>query len=241
MKRAGPDQAAVTMLARRVFDNIDWRALGDVYFHEGGEALLHERRPRVLELGEALGRRLGALVKRNGSSLWVGAGITELPVLLAEVLLHGRTVTAANLRAPECELLNAALAAAAPDVAVRFECGDARELAPGRAFDHIGCISVFTDPETWPLLSDVAYGRIAPVQIDVERFVAERHEARAVASGLFARLTRPGVVTTTAEEVSWWLEVATANGCTIDASDDLVETAMVGDPVGFLTVAAATA
>jgi len=203
VKRAGADWAAVTMLARRVFDAVDWRALGEVYFHEDGEATLRERRSRVLELGEALGRRLLASVRRNGSSLWVGAGLAELPVLLGEVLLHGRSVTAANLRVRECGLLNAAIEAAAPDVAVRLLHGDAREAAPGRTFDHVGCISVFTDPETWPLLSDVGYGRIAPVQIDVERFVAEREAARDVASGLFARLERPGLVTTTAEEVAW--------------------------------------
>jgi hypothetical protein len=53
-------------------------------------------------------------------------------------------------------------------VALRFLPQDARTAALGTMFDHLGCISVFTDPEAWPMLSDVAYGRIAPVQIDVE-------------------------------------------------------------------------
>jgi hypothetical protein len=95
---------------------------------------------------------------------------------------------------------------------------------------------VFTDPETWPVLSDVAYGRVAPVQVDVERFVAERQVARELARDLFARLSRPALVTTTAEEVAWFLEQAHARGVTAEAGDELIETAVVGDPVGFLHV-----
>lgn len=236
MKRPSLEWPAVTMLARRVIDALDWRGLGEVYFHWGGEQFWRERTARVLELGEVLGRRLGREVPRGGSSLWVGAGVAELPVLLGEALALGRSVVATNLRRRECELLNDGLARAAADAPVRYLAVDAQVVEPGREFDHLGCISVFTDPETWSVLSDVAYGRVPPVQIDVERFVAEREAARAVAKGVFARLQRPGVVTTTAEEVAWFLEQAAACGRTVDAADDLVATAVVGDPVGFLRV-----
>lgn len=236
MKRPGPDQAAVSLRARRVLDALDWHALGEIYFHWGGEAFWREKLPSVVTLGERLARHLLPRLPRRGSSLWVGAGVAELPVLLAEVLLHERTVVAANLRERECAVLNAGLAAAAADVPLRFVAGDARTAAAGETFDHLGCISVFTDPETWPVLGDVAYGRIAPVQIDVERFVAEREQARVLAQGLFARLRRPGAITTTAEEVAWFLEQAAAAGAGIEAGDELIETAVVGDPVGVLTV-----
>ena len=236
MKRSSADWPTVTMLARRVLGELDWQALGEVYFHWGGERFWQERLPQVGTLGEALARRLGREVPRGGASLWVGAGVAELPVLLAEVLLFERSVVAANLRERECEVLNAGLQAVAPDVPVRFTAGDARAVEAGRTFDHLGCISVFTDPETWPVLSDVAYGRIAPVQVDVERFVAEREAAREVAKGLFARVQRPAVITTTAEEVAWFLEQAQAIGASAEASEDLVATAVVGDPVGFLRV-----
>jgi hypothetical protein len=95
---------------------------------------------------------------------------------------------------------------------------------------------LFTDPESWPLLSDVAYGRIAPVQVDVEQFVAERESARELATTLFARMRRPGLVTTTAEEVSWFLEQADAVGAEIEAGEELVEAAIVGDPIGVLRI-----
>ena len=88
------------------------------------------------------------------------------------------------------------------------------------------------------MLSGVSYGRVAPVQLDLEQFAAERDEARALAAALFARLSRPGCVTTSAEELSWFLEQADAAGVTVEAADDLVETAVVGDPVGFLQVRA---
>lgn len=230
------ERARVRQLTERVLEHLDWAALGEIYFHWGGREFWQERRPQVLELGERLATALLPQLPRGGASLWVGAGVAELPALLAEVLLGGREVVAANLREQECAVLDAGLAAAAPDVALRFTPGDARTVAAGRTFDHLGCISVFTDPETWPLLSDVVYGRIAPVQIDVEQLVREREAARALAAGLFARLRRPGLITTSAEEAAWFLEQAEGAGAQVDASEDLVPTAVVGDPVGFLTV-----
>lgn len=236
MKFPVDDWVGVNALCRRILDRLDWKALGEVYFHWGGEEFWEEKRPALIRLGGDLGKRLLRDLPRDGASLWVGAGVAELPAMLGEVLLHGREVTATNLRARECEVLNAVLAEEAPDVALRYLAEDARTAGKPRAFDHIGCISVFTDPETWPVLSEVAYGRLAPVQIDVEQFVAERERARELAAGLFPRLRRPGLITTSAEEVAWFLEQADAVGAVIDASEDLVETAVVGDPVGFLKV-----
>lgn len=238
MKKPGDDWGSVAALYRRIAAACDAVALGEIYFHWGGERFWAERAPSIAELGERLARALLPKVKAGGVSLWVGAGVAELPVLLAEVMLRGRDVVATNLRLREVEVLNEALDKVAPDLPLRYVAGDATEVAAGRTFDHLGCISVFTDPETWPLLSDVAYGRIAPVQIDVERFVAEREVARTLAAKLFGRLARPGLVTTSAEEVSWFLECAAAAGLDYEADEELVETAVVGDPVGFVYFAA---
>ena len=228
----------VEKLTRRVFAAVDWGALGEIYFHEDGERHWSERRKLVVELGSQLARRLARQVSRGGASLWVGAGVAELPVLLGEVQVLGRQVVAANLIAGECEVLNAALAAAAPDVELRYEAGDAAHVAGKRRFDHVGCVSVFTDPERWPMLSGVSYGRMPPVQLDLEQFAAERDAGRALAAALVARLSRPGCITTSSEEVSWFLEQCDALGLEVEAADDLVETAVVGDPVGFLQVRA---
>lgn len=236
MSRADVLRAAAADAAR-VFERLDWRRLGELYFHWGGEGFWAERRPRVLELGATLAEHLVSRLPRGGTSLWVGAGVAELPVLLAEMAALGRRVVATNLRAEECEVLNAGIAAALPAGALRYVAGDARSVGDG-PFDHLGCISVFTDPETWPVLSDVAYGRMAPVQLPVEQFVAEREQARALAKDLLARMARPGLVTTTAEEVAWLIEAAAEVGDTVDADEELVATAVVGDPVGWLRVTA---
>lgn len=228
----------VEKLTRRVFEAIDWAVLGEIYFHEDGERHWADRRKLVVELGSQLARRLERQVPSGGSSLWVGAGVAELPVLLGEVQVLGRSVVAANLIAEECEVLNAALVQAAPEVSLRYEAGDAQQIAGERTFDHLGCISVFTDPERWPMLSGVSYGRVPPVQLDLEQFAKERDEAASLASAMFARLARPGCITTSAEEVAWFLELCEAQGLEVEASDDLIETAVVGDPVGFLKVRA---
>lgn len=82
--------------------------------------------------------------------------------------------------------------------------------------------------------SGVAYGRLPPVQLDLEQFAAEREQARELASSLFALLNPSSCITTTAEEVAWFLDLAAVQGREIEPVDDLVETAVVGDPVGFL-------
>lgn len=236
MKRPRASRWAASPLAARVLDALDWQALGAIYFHWGGERFWAGRRGAVVELGERLARALLPRLAPGGASLWIGAGVAELPVLLAEALAGNRTIVACNLRAQECELLNAGLAAAAAELPLRFLAEDARAAAAGLTFDHVGCISVFTDPETWPVLSDVAYGRVPPVQLDVDRFVAERAAARELAHGIWRRLRRPGLLTTSAEEVAWFLEQAAADGAVVEADDELVPTAVVGDPVGFLAV-----
>ena len=236
MKRPAPDLAAAMRRAGDVLAALDWRALGEVYFHWGGEQFWAEKRPDVLRLGEQLARALAGRLPRGGRSLWIGAGVAELPVLLAETMAFGREVVASNLRAAEVEALNQGLAAAAPDAALRYVAADARAAGGDAMFDHVGCVSVFTDPETWPTLSGVSYGRLPPVQVDVERFVAEREAARGLAAAAFARLQRPGTITTTAEEVAWFLEQAALVDAPIEASEELVETAVVGDAVGFLRV-----
>lgn len=224
---------AVERAVESVFAQLDWRALGEIYFHEDGEQHWREKAERAVSLGLELGRRVLSLVPETGASLWVGAGVAELPALLAETMRTQRRVVAANLRADECELLNRAIERAAVASPLRFVAGDAADVGEG-PFDHLGCISVFTDPEVWPTLSGVAYGRLPPPQLDVEAFVAEREAAQGLAARLFARLQRPGLVTTTPEEVAWFLGEADRAGVAVEALDDLIETAVVGDPVGFL-------
>lgn len=222
-------QQALDVLLRHV----DWPALGAVYFHRDGERLLAGRKGELRQQGEAWARAAARRLPRGGRSLWVGAGLNELPAMLAEVLVEGRTVVAANLRQRECKSLNATLRQVNLHEKLAIDCRDAAELAAERpGYDHLAAVAVFTDPETFPLLSAVGYGRLSPVQLDVDAFVAERQRARALAAALWQGLSRPGLITTTADEVAWFADAA--GEVELAADDDLIPTAIVGDPIGFL-------
>ena len=167
------------VLCGRVFDAIDWRALGTVYFNEDGESEWQQRRGKLLETGFEWARSLLRRLPADGCSLHVGAGVAEIPVLIAETCVRGRTVKAVNLRRRECEILGAALRRHHLADKIRIEPVDAAEIVAGVTYDHLGCVSLFTDPETWSHLSEVTYGRVPAVQIDIHQFAAEREEAAA--------------------------------------------------------------
>lgn len=224
-------------MCRKLFEVLDWRALGALYFHADGEARWQALLPRVLLLGTDLARAVAKRLPPTGRSLYAGAGIAELPVVLAERFVRGRRVDAVNLRGRECELIGDGLQRCGLRHLFRYEQGDAMAVAAARpGYDHLGCISLFTDPESWPQLSGVAYGRLPPVQLDLERFAAERERARALAAALFAGLQRPGWITTTVEEAPWFAEQAQRHGASVVADAATLPTAVVGDPVGLLAV-----
>lgn len=218
----------------RLLEALDWEALGDIYFHEQGYERWQQMRPHVLELGEAWAKALLKRVPEGGRSLYVGAGVAELPVLIADRCVRGRSLRAVNRSTRECEVLMAGLEKVGLAGHIEIEPVDGAAAAAKGGFDHISCVSLFSDPETWPMLSGVTYGRIAPVQLDVDAFVREREQARGLAAALFAGLKRPGLVTTSAEELSWFLEAAAPSGAEWDAEDEMIPTAVVGDPIGFV-------
>ncbi len=225
-------------LCGRVLDALDWAALGRIYFHEDGEQELLARRSDILDMGLEHARELHKRVGPKGTSLHVGAGLAELVVMIAEVVVRDRSVRAVNLRSRECELINHALKRHQLSKQITLEAVDARAAAEQGGYDHLSCVSLFTDPETWPMMSAVSYGRIAPIQVDVDQFVRERTDALQVASALFAGMQRPGWITTTVEELSWFLRLAGEAGVAIEPDDIMLPTALVGDPVGFVRVGA---
>ena len=236
------DQAKVDSAHRqvdRLFGALDWEALAEIYCDEGGDAFWAVRRGPARRQGIAWGLGAARWLKPGGASFWVGPGVAELGPLVCEVLVLDRRVRAVNRRQRECEVLDAALSKVGLADRLRFEPGDAAEAARAATatFDHLGLVSVLTDPETFPELSGVGYGRIHPVHIDPERLVRERDAARALAAACLGVLRVPGTVTTSVEEVAWVMEWAERRGgLAIDASEEVFESAVVGDPVGFLAV-----
>lgn len=229
-----PTSSARTIL-EALFAAIDYDRLGPVYCDEGGAAFWEAHREPALRLGLEWAYAVAARVT-DGASLYVGAGVAELPALVVEVSDLGRTVHVCSLNEVECQVLNDALRAVGLEDRIVFECRDAAEIAPGLSFDHLSLVSVLNDPVLYPMVSGLSYGRLAPVLLDVPEFEAERNRLRGLVGTLFDGLRRPGLITTTFEEVSWLLDAASNRGLTIEADDDAIETAIVGDPIGFLCV-----
>lgn len=220
---------------RLVLARVDFAALGDLYCDYGGDEFWADRREPLVELGLRWAAAVVRRVPAAGTSFYLGAGIAELPALIAEHIQLGRQVIPVSQRARECDLLNAALGAVLP--AIRFRVGDGAIVAGEATFDHLSCVSVLSDPESFPTSSAVSYGRVHAAQVEPEALAVEQARIRSLVAAVTARLARPAWVTTTVEEVPWFLEWAGHCGAKVQAEEEMVETAIVGDPIGFLGIA----
>ena len=230
--------ASTCELLERLMAALDYGALGAIYCDEGGDAFWADRRAAVVEVGLTWAKELAARVPRGGRSLYVGAGVAELPVLLTEVLDLERACLATNLREAECETLNESLAAVGLGKRLRLLDCDALDVIDRGPFDHVSMVNVLDDPEEFPWVSGVTYGRASPLDLEPAAFDAERTRIRALMSALLSSLALPAVITTTAEETPWVMEAAKRAGIQVDGDDVRVETALVGDALGFLRLSA---
>ena len=153
-----------------VFERQDYAALEAIYCYDGGDEFWREKRGPCQRLGIKLAEVLLGRLRPDGRSLYVGAGVAEIPMLAMETMDLGREVAAYNLREEEVTLLNQAC----KPFAFRFMSGDAR-AATGR-FDHLWIVSVLNDPERFPHLSALSYGQTHPVAFDTVAFAREREE-----------------------------------------------------------------
>ena len=85
-------------LLTRLFDSLDYSLLAGVYCDEGGEAFWQNRRGPTLELGIAWAQALAPLLPEGGRSLYVGAGVAELPALVTEAIQLGRVPCDSEVR-----------------------------------------------------------------------------------------------------------------------------------------------
>ncbi len=214
----------------KIFDAVDYRALGPIYCHEGGDAFWEERRGPCQELGVKLAEVLHDRLRPKGRSLYVGAGIAELPVLAMETMELNRTVEAYNLRVEEVTVLNQACAG----LPFAFRARDAREAVG--AFDHLWLVSVLNDPECFPELGALSSGRANPVTFDPAVFSIERQAVFALAAGCLEKVTRPCLVTTSVEEIPWVTDWCERRGLACVVEDEDYPTAIVEDPLCFIRI-----
>lgn len=225
-------RACTRDLVEAVFQRLDYEALGPIYCHEGGDEFWRAKRVPAQRLGLALAGALLRRLKRGGRSLYVGAGVAELPMLLAETLDLNRRVEAYTLRRREVRILNRACR----PTPVRFTAADA--LAAHGLFDHLWIVSVLNDPETYPNLSPLSYGRADPLRFDPDGFAAERRAVRRLVDRSLRKLSRPGLVTTSTEEVQWIAEWCHHRRVPYRVERRSYPTALVGDPVCFVRIEA---
>lgn len=186
---------------------LDWERLGRTYCEGDGTTFFDDESvERVLETGLALTDELANALPSNGAgrSLYFGAAVAELPLVLAESLALGRQVLWLNLPGEEVEELTRALHA----VGARLELdlplpsvASLETIAPASC-DHLWMTSVLTDPDAFPALHDELYeragGELATGRGDL---ASERARADALVRALLSKAAPPALLTTTDEEL----------------------------------------
>lgn len=208
-----------------LFKRLDYHALGRIYCDEGGDAFWRAKKGPCQKLGIKLAEVLRPRLAPGGRSLYVGAGVAELPLLAMETMELDRTVVACNLREDEVAVLNQALAG----LPFRIQYRDAAD-AEG-TFDHLWIVSVLNDPERFPELSALSYGRANPVLFDVTAFTKERESVVALAAQCLQQLGRPGLVTTSTEEINWITDWCLRRNVSCVVEPKSYPSATVEDPV----------
>ncbi|HEX2056246.1 MAG TPA: hypothetical protein VHF07_07120 [Nitrospiraceae bacterium] len=213
-----------------IFRRLDYSRLGPVYCDEGGEEFWKVKRGLCRRRGSAVAAALRTRLAPGGRSLYVGAGVPEILPLVMEFMELKRAVAAYNLRGEEVRVLNRACR----ESGLRFEHGDAG-YAPG-GYDHLWMVSVLNDPERFPDLSALSYGRAMPLTFHPQRFEKERRTVRRLVNRCLEKLRRPGWITTTTEEVQWIAEWCHRRAIPYTVADEQYPTATVGDPICFVRI-----
>lgn len=213
-----------------IFDHLDYSQLGSIYCEVGGEEFWQDRRLPCQQLGIKLANRLLKRLPPSGRSLYVGAGVAEIPILAMETLDLRRTVEVFNLRDVEVALLNEAC----KSLPFQFQCADAR-TAKG-TFDHVWIVSVLNDPEHFPELSALSYDRADPLTFDPEAFARERSSVQELADACLSKLSLPGLVTTSVEELVWITYWCTQRSVPYVLDRKTYPRAIVEDPSCFITL-----
>ncbi len=213
-----------------VFERLESKRLESVYCYEGGDEFWRAKREPCRRLGTKVAEALVRKLPHGGRSLYIGAGVAELPMLIAEAIDRERYVEPYNLRRAEVTVLNRACR----DIPVRFIARDASS-AQAR-FDHLWMVSVLNDPERFPHLSPLSYGQANPVTFNPIAFQKERRTVRAIVDRCMPKLSVPGLVTTSTEEVVWVADWCHRHKIPYHVERKQYPTALVGDPICFITL-----
>lgn len=222
---------STTQQITHIYQSLDYEGLGPIYCDEGGDEFWEDRRGPCQKMGSAIAKALKARLPQQGQSLYVGAGVPEIPPLVMEHLELNRTVCPYNLRQGEVAILNTAV----QETGMPFYYGSA-ETATG-TFDHLWIVSVLNDPEEFPHLSVLfSYGRADPLAFDTAAFSIERETGIRLFANCMAKLTKPGLLTTSVEELPWVEHWCHIHHRPYNIEEVTYPTALVGDPVCFIRI-----
>jgi hypothetical protein len=222
--------AATRRAIAEAFNRLDYGRLASIYCYEGGDEFWQSRRRPCRLLGLRIGQALLARLPVGGRSLYVGAGVAELPPVFVESLELHRTVLACNLRRSEIATLNRACRG----VPLRFHATDAGTVRG--TFDHVWIVSVLNDPERFPQVAALSYGRAVPLMFNPSGFVKERAIVKRLVNRCMSKLRLPGVVTTSVEEVNWIADWCHRKMIPYRVERRQFQTALVGDPICVLRI-----
>lgn len=223
-------QTKTARLIAQAFERLDYQKLATIYCDEGGEAFWKDRREPCRTLGIALAEVLLNRLQSGGRSLYVGAGVAEIPMLFMEALELERHVEACNLRVLEVPVVNQAC----KGLPLRISATDA--CSARGSYDHLWTVSVLNDPEQYPNVSALSYGRANPVTFNPHAFLEERTKIMAVAEACLKKLAMPALVSTSVEEIPWITDWCDRNRIRYVVEEDDYPTAIVEDPVCLIRV-----
>lgn len=228
------DQARFAAALLALEQELDWRALGQHYCHEGGEDFfsaeqIEAQREAGLRFAADVAEAVAGLPKAK-PSLYVGAGVAELAPILCERLLLRRELSIVALPGPEPRELNRALSAVEARLGVPLPRWSTRPLSglARRGFGLLWFVSVLTDPETFPALSRLAYSERRPRPATLAR---DRERATALLEAALGRLEAPAELFTTDEELPLMTETARRLGWILEPGERARLSPIVGDPV----------
>jgi hypothetical protein len=215
---------------------LDWELLGRSYCEgDGSEFFDAKLRARIRDTGmrfaEDIGRALG---DARGRSLYLGAEIAELPLILAEHLVLGRRVEWLNIECAQTTELVRAIRAVGARLAVELPEPRVRALAEiePESCDHLWMVSVLTDPDSFPALHDALYERAGgPLATGRGSLDDERKRAQALVEELLDRAAPRCVLSTSDEERGLIELLAARRGWTLEFARGGRLTAIVGDRV----------
>ena len=215
---------------------LDWELLGRTYCDgDGSDFFDGELRERIHDTAlHFVDDIAGALDGARGRSLYVGAALAEMPLILAEHLVLGRAVEWLNIDGPEIGELARALAIASAQLGLPLPTPRVHQLAnvEPASCDHLWLVSVLTDPDGFPALHDELYERTGgPLATGRGTLADDRQRACILVDHLLDRAADECLLTTTEEELDIVEARLAQRGWSVDLAPDGRLSAIVGDCV----------